>query len=260
MKVALVQAQLAQSEAQANRTHLARVIEQLPATVDLIVLPETFATGFLGEGEREPENMSGESVRWMQDQARRRNCAICGSLIIGDRGQRFNRFVYVSATGGVIAAYNKRHLFGYGGEDQRYSAGQERVVFEYQGWRLCPQICYDLRFPVWSRNQNDYDLLIYVANWPIKRVAAWKLLLQARAVENQAYVIGVNRAGPDGQGVIYGGCSGVYDPLGQGLVELGSQPGVAVIDIDLNKLGEVRESLPFLKDGDAFSLKALIQD
>ncbi|GAB4186517.1 MAG: amidohydrolase [Wenzhouxiangellaceae bacterium] len=254
MQVVLIQAELQQSATTANRAHLTTLMDQHGADVDLFVLPETFATGFLGDGEREPEALEGPSFEWMQQQARARRSAICGSLIIAENGQRFNRFVYVDAEGQRLAIYDKRHLFGYGGEDQRYTAGRQRVVFADQGWRICPQICYDLRFPVWCRNQHDYDVLLFVANWPIKRVSAWQHLLRARAIENQAYVIGVNRAGPDGSGTIYGGCSGVYDPLGVPLVEMGHEPGSARVAIERERLQAVREQLPFLADADPFAL------
>lgn len=257
MRVALIQAQLRQAAAADNLVHLAALMDQSTeqsGEADLYVLPETFATGFLGDGDRQPEDMTGPSIQWMQQQARQRQAALCGSLVIGEAGQRFNRFIYVDASGDVLAHYDKRHLFGFGGEDQRYQAGQERVTFSAAGWRVCPQICYDLRFPVWCRHRNDYDLLVFVANWPIKRVFAWQHLLRARAIENQCYVIGVNRAGPDGVGTLYGGHSAIYGPLGEIIVELGQEPALAMGGISLSEVQQVRMQLPFQQDADAFQL------
>lgn len=258
MKVTLIQAQLEQSAAAANRAVLSAMIQQAPGS-DWYVLPETFATGFLGDGDREPETMNGESIQWMQAQAQEHQAAISGSLVISDEDQRLNRYVHVNAQGQVQTHYDKRHLFGYGGEDQRYQAGQERVIYPFEHnehtWQICPQICYDLRFPVWCRYQNDYEVLVFVANWPIKRVAAWQHLLKARAIENQCYVIGVNRAGPDGKGVMYGGCSAVYGPLGETLVELGQHPAAVTVDLQQQQIQQIREQLPFLKDGDGFVIQ-----
>jgi predicted amidohydrolase len=174
-------------------------------------------------------------------------------VVIGDGG-RYNRLLWVEP-GGQVRHYDKRHLFAPGGEDRRYSAGTERRVFNYPGWRVCPQICYDIRFPVWCRSRGDYDLLLVVANWPSARAGAWCSLLQARAIENQCYVVAVNRVGEDGHGKRYPGGSVVFDPMGEALLELGDSEGLGAQALDLERVAAVREQLPFQRDADDFELK-----
>ncbi len=255
LTLALIQAHLDQSDPAANRARLSAEIEAVEAAVDVFVLPETFATGFLGDERDGPEAMSGESVQWMHEIAARQRAAVCGSLAIGAGDSCRNRLLFVAPTG-LVGHYDKRHLFAYAGEDRRFTAGDRRVIWQWRGWRICPQICYDLRFPVWCRNQDDYDLLLVVANWPAVRATAWRCLLRARAIENQAWVVGVNRAGPDGKGTVYGGRSAVYGPEGDPLLELGESPATGTVLISLDQVRETGRRYPFLADRDPFVLKS----
>ena len=249
----LIQAQLFWADAEANRRHLDAIAREQGSGCDLIVFPETFTSGFLGDLEADQESMDGETVSWMKSLAAELGSVICGSAAISTPGGRANRFLWVQPDG-EVRFYDKRHLFSYGGENRRYSAGNERKVFHYRGWRICPQICYDLRFPVWCRNRGDYDLLIFVANWPEPRTSAWTTLLKARAIENQCYVIGVNRSGEDARGLQYSGGSVVHDPLGEPLLELGSEAGNGIATIGMDKLVATRNMLPFQQDADDFEL------
>ncbi len=254
LKVALIQAELRWQDGQANRDHLNDLMDAGPEA-DLFVLPETFSTGFLGDVGQTPEAMDGATVDWMREQAAGRSAAVAGSLALVDGGERFNRFLFVTRDG-VQAWYDKRHLFSFGGEDQRYRAGSSRTVLNWQGWRIDLQICYDLRFPVWCRNSSDqaFDLQIFVANWPTPRVEAWRSLLKARAIENQSYVIGVNRTGSDGNKVSYPGRSSAWNPMGDCLAELDDREATRLVVLDLEGLGEIRQRLPFLQDADRFTL------
>jgi predicted amidohydrolase len=220
---------------------------------DLFVLPETFTTGFLGEKTETDEGMDGPTVAWLHRQARERRAAICGSAVIRDEAGRRNRFLFASPDGSLIH-YDKHHLFSFAGEDRRYVAGRDRVLFEHRDWRVNPQVCYDLRFPVWCRNRNDYDLLVFVANWPAPRIDAWDTLLRARAMENQCYVVAVNRVGEDGRGLVYPGHSAIYDPLGEPVVAPWQSEGCRDAVIDLQRVREVREDFPFAAEADAFTL------
>jgi len=249
----LVQAQLCWADAAANRHQLESIVREHGAGCDLVVFPETFTSGFLGDAEAEPETMQGETVRWMLELSAELGCVLCGSVAIATGRGRVNRFLWAQPDG-ELSHYDKRHLFSYGGEDKRYVAGHERKVFHYRGWRVCPQVCYDLRFPAWCRNRGDYDLLIFVANWPEPRTPAWTALLRARAIENQCYVIGVNRSGKDPRGLEYVGASAVYDPLGQTVLDLGSGEGSAAASIELAHVNAIRGQLPFLRDADDFRL------
>lgn len=260
LRVLMVQPRLCWQDPAENRRQLEERIKNAlgaPDAVneaDLVLVPETFTTGFLGDFDRDPESMDGATVAWMQRLAAGLNAAVAGSVVIGENGSRFNRFLFVTPEGD-IHHYDKRHLFAYGGEHKRYTAGERRVVVTYRGWRICLQVCYDLRFPVWCRIRNDYDLLVFVANWPSKRVAAWNALLRARAIENQACVIGINRVGEDGNGIEYPGRSVAYDALGEGLAELGGEEATKIVELDLDDLRRVRTELPFLADADGFRLE-----
>ncbi len=247
LNVALVQSRLRWREPAENRSHLAGLMDAA-GTADLYVLPETFTTGFLGDSRDDDEGMDGETVQWMRAEAATRGGAICGSAVISDAAGRRNRFLFVTPEG-AVHHYDKRHLFSYAGEDRRYVAGDQRVLFDHAGWRICPQICYDLRFPVWCRSRDDYDLLIFVANWPSPRVSAWDALLRARAIENQCYVVAVNRVGEDGKGAAYPGHSAVYDPLGEVLVEPWGEESVRSVAIDLERVRTVRADFPFCRGG-----------
>ena len=232
LKLTLVQSRLHWRKPVDNRAHLESLVE-MASDSDIVIFPETFTTGFLGENPAEVEDMSGETVSWMKGLSSKHDCVITGSAVIDDDGRK-NRFLWVEPDGSV-QFYDKRHLMALAGEDQRYVAGNERKIFEFRGWRICPQICYDLRFPVWCRNRNDYDLLLIVANWPGSRIDAWSTLLKARAIENQCYVAAVNRVGSDGNDYEYPGASVVHDPLGETVLKLGQaeECGQAVISVSL---------------------------
>jgi predicted amidohydrolase len=229
------------------------MIHQSSQPFDLLVLPETFTTGFLGDTDLPQEDMQGPSVAWMKSIAAEYDSAIAGSAVIMENGNRYNRLVFVNPEG-EVSFYDKRHLFAFGGENKRYSAGQSRVVIPYRGWRICLQICYDLRFPAWCRNRNDYDVMLLVANWPARRVHHWLALLEARAIENQSWVIGVNRVGEDGNGIDYPGRSVVFDSQGDCAADLGNEECTRVVALDLEKLQQIRRDLPFQADADSFLL------
>jgi predicted amidohydrolase len=199
--------------------------------------------------------MRGSALTQMAKWAKARNAAVCGSLIIDVKGQYFNRFVFARPDGGV-EHYDKRHRFRLAGEVEHYAAGDRQKIIEWRGWRLCPMICYDLRFPVWSRNRPDlnYELLLYVANWPSRRHLAWQTLLRARAIENLSYVAGVNRTGTDGNDLPYSGGSALIDYLGQDLADLGDSEGLATVTLDKASLEKFRDRFPFHIDADAFSI------
>jgi len=252
LNVTLVQSRLSWREPAANREHLEQHIRSAGPS-DLYVLPEAFTTGFLGETLETDEDMAGETVEWMRSLAAETGAALAGSAAIADTVGRRNRFMLVEPNG-KLHLYDKRHLFGFAGEDTRYAAGTERVVFEYRGWRICPQICYDLRFPVWCRVRDDYDLLLLVANWPARRVDAWDALLLARAIENQAYVVAVNRVGEDGNGHLYPGHSAVYGPLGEAVLAPQSDEATWTVRLDLATVRQVREDFPFAKEADPFEI------
>jgi len=247
----LVQSQLFWADADANRRQLESVVRAQGPGCELVVFPETFTSGFLGDVEAGPETMDGTTLEWMRSLAADVDCVLCGSVAIATSCGRVNRFLWVPPDGNV-QFYDKRHLFSFGGEDKRYIAGHERKIIYYRGWRICPQICYDLRFPVWCRNRDDYDVLLFVANWPEPRTSAWTALLRARAIENQSYVIGVNRSGRDPRGLEYIGGSAVYDPLGNTVLDLGTNECSETVGIELDKLVEIRSLLPFQQDADEF--------
>lgn len=253
LKCLLVQAQLFWADARANRNQLEAIARSQGAECDLVVFPETFTSGFLGDAQAEPETMEGATLVWMRALAAELDSVICGSVAISTDTGRVNRFLWVQPDG-ELQFYDKKHLFSYGGEDRKYLAGEERKVFHYRGWRFCPQVCYDLRFPAWCRNRDDYDVLLFVANWPEPRTAAWTALLKARAIENQSYVIGVNRSGKDPRGLKYSGGSVVYDPLGNAFLNLGAGERSESVVIDLEKLKTIRKELPFQQDADNFQL------
>ena len=249
----LVQSQLFWADAQANRRQLEAIARSQGTACDLIIFPETFTSGFLGDVEADPETMEGATLQWMKSLATELDCVLCGSVAISTGQGRVNRFLWVQADG-TFHFYDKRHLFSFGGEDKRYVAGHERKVFHYRGWRICPQICYDLRFPAWCRNRDDYDVLLFVANWPEPRTPAWTALLKARAIENQCYVIGVNRSGRDPRGLEYAGGSAVYDPLGNTVLDLGETECSERATIELDRVNMIRSRLPFQQDADNFKL------
>jgi len=255
MKIALNQTEIIWGNAFANRDNFEHKINTIAAAIDLIVLPEMFTTGFSMTPQTNAETMEGETVIWMKTTAKSKNCAITGSLIISENGKYYNRLLFVFPSG-EIQKYDKRHLFSLSGEDEAYTAGTERLIIEYNGFKICPLICYDLRFPVFSRNTEQYDLLIYVANWPKPRTNAWDILLKARAVENMCFVIGVNRIGKDFNENDYIGHSQAIDFLGENVLEPTENEGVFMAKLNKKAMLETRRKLDFLSDQDSFSLSS----
>jgi predicted amidohydrolase len=251
LRTLLVQADVQWNEPGSNRRRLGAMLQDFSGQFDLAVLPETFTTGFLGDQGRDDEGMDGPTVSWMQEQAERHGGAVAGSLVICEGSHRFNRFLFVTADG-VQGHYDKRHLFSYGGEDEHYTPGAERVNIGYKGWRINLQVCYDLRFPAWCRNQGDYDLMLLVANWPARRIHHWSSLLEARAIENQAWVVGVNRSGKDGKGLEYPGCSVVHGPMGDAVVKLGDEETCSLVELNLEAVQSARGRFPFQSDADSY--------
>ncbi len=239
-----------------NPTGNYRLAEQLVAEAeepaDLIILPEMFNTGFTMEAAPNAETMDGPTVEWLQRFASDNDTAVCGSLIVNDAGKHFNRMVWVLKDG-TVGHYDKRHLFRMGGEDKGFSPGKERVIFNIGEWRIFPQICYDLRFPAWSRGLNEFDLMIYVANWPATRQSSWDILLPARAVENQCYVAGVNRIGVDGNDIVYTGGSMALDFLGRTVKASGIAETAVTAKLKGSTAKRYREKFPAWKDGDKFT-------
>ncbi|WP_136480385.1 amidohydrolase [Cognatitamlana onchidii] len=252
LQVVLIQADLVWENPKENRQRFAKKIEDLEASVDLVVLPEMFTSGFTMNAKDVAETMKGETVLWMQELAKEKNVAIIGSLVIEEENNFFNRLLFVEPNGS-LKIYDKRHTFTLVGEDKVFTAGAKKMVIDYKGWKICPLICYDLRFPVWSRNTEDYDLLIYVANWPKPRVSAWDALLKARAIENMCYCIGVNRVGVDGVGSEYSGHSAVYDVLGQKLTSIPPfEQHIQHVTLEKRHIEAYRNKLKFLNDRDSF--------
>ncbi|MEO7976938.1 amidohydrolase [Flavobacterium sp.] len=254
MKIALIQSNLYWQDISKNRNQLGSKISQINSEVNLIILPEMFSTGFTMNAKEMSETMQGETVLWMQALAKNKNCAVAGSLIISENKEYYNRFLFVFPSG-KIQFYDKKHLFTLAGEDKVYTAGKNKQIVEYLGWRICLQICYDLRFPVFARNVENYDLLLYVANWPTVRINAWNILLKARAVENLSYTIGVNRIGNDANNLEYNGCSQVIDFLGNPILEPQENEGVFIVELDKNAMLKTRKRLNFLNDRDVFEMQ-----
>lgn len=252
MKISLIQTHLTWEDHQANRDNFTEKINTIDAT-DLILLPEMFATGFTMHPENVAEEPGGASVRWMQQMASAKDCAITGSLVIKENGKYYNRLYFVYPDG-TYKTYNKRHLFTLAGEDKHYTPGDDKLVLEYHDWKICPQVCYDLRFPVFARNTEDYDLLLFVANWPQPRTQAWDALLKARAIENMCYVAGLNRIGQDSNGYNYSGHSQVLDVLGNYIVEPFRYEDVITADLNKQDLEDARKKFGFLNDRDSFTL------
>ena len=255
LRVTLVQQPLVWQDPGANRERFESLLVPLAGQTDLVVLPETFTTGFSMEVERVGEPAGGPTVQWLRETAARIDAVITGSVITEEGGKYFNRLLWATPAG-ELRSYDKRHLFRMGREHQHFTPGRAAWTVEWRGLRICPQVCYDLRFPVFSRRRPelDYDVLLYVANWPAARVYAWSQLLKARAIENQAFVIGVNRVGVDGAVVEHSGESAANDFLGLPLVALGNVPAVATVALDGEALQAFRERFPAQLDADRFSL------
>jgi len=253
MKVALIQTELHWENPLKNRNHFESKINSIQEPIDLILLPEMFSTGFTMHPFTVAESNNGATLAWMKTIAKEKNSAIIGSLIIEESNQFFNRLVFVLPSG-EIQTYDKRHLFSLAGEDKIYTAGTEKLIVDYKGFKICPLICYDLRFPVFSRNTVDYDLLIYVANWPKPRIKAWDALLKGRAIENMCFTVGVNRIGTDYNKHEYSGHSQAIDCFGNYLVEPQDKEGVFIINLNKDELHEARGKFNFLADRDDFSI------
>ena len=255
LKIALIQANLVWHNVKENRNQFSKKINAIKESVDVIVLPEMFTTGFSMQPKEVAESMQGETVKWMQKLASERNTAIAGSIIILENNNYFNRFLFVHPSG-KIDSYDKRHLFTLAGEHEVYKQGDKKSIIHYKGWKICPLICYDLRFPVWARNIENYDVLLYVANWPKPRINAWDILLKARAIENMCYTIGVNRVGADANNLEYSGHSVAFDFLGNEIAQiLPSKEEVITFTINKETLLETRRKLNFLADKDNFKLQ-----
>ena len=252
LSVGLVQADTFWHRPADNRAMFDRHLDRLP-DVDVAVLPEMFSTGFTMASRDVAETMDGPTVSWMLEEARKRGVHIAGSLVIEDGGEYFNRFVWATPDG-LGATYDKRHRFRMAGEHEHYDAGSNRVVVTVDGWRLCLMVCYDLRFPVWFRSRDDYDAIVAVASWPARRQIAWNTLLRARAIENQCFVVAVNRVGVDGNGVGYRGGSAVYGPAGETLCELFDREATATVALDTESLEAQRHAFPVHLDRDRFEL------
>ena len=260
LNITIIQANLHWEDKAANLRMFEEKINSIKEKAEVVILPEMFSTGFSMNPKQLAEKMDGPSVEWMKNVAARKKIIIAGSLIIEDGGNYYNRLVWMLPNG-QYGYYDKRHLFAYATEDEHYSAGNKRLIASVKGWKINLLVCYDLRFPVWARQTNDdsgnpeYDLLVYVANWPERRVHAWKTLLQARAIENQCFVVGVNRVGEDGNGHRYSGESMIVDPMGEVLGTKVNEEAIITMTLDKSKLEEVRKKLPFLKDADEFHIE-----
>ncbi|MFO1428136.1 MAG: amidohydrolase [Steroidobacteraceae bacterium] len=255
LRVTLVQQPLHWEDPAANLAAFERLLAPLAGQTDLVVLPEMFTTGFSMQPQRLAEPADGSGARWLTGQAQRLGAAVSGSIMTRAGGHCVNR-LWFATPDGALHHYDKRHLFRMAGEHEAYAAGDRGLVVEWRGWRIAPLVCYDLRFPVWSRRRPgyDYDLLLYVANWPARRRYAWSQLLIARAIENQACVVGVNRVGADGAGVPHAGDSAAHDHLGAPLAVLGDDAGLRTVELDREALSQFRERFPAHLDADRFEL------
>lgn len=254
LKIAFIQSDLVWENPKLNRKNFKEKIEAITSPVDLILLPEMFTTGFTMNASECAETMDGKTVSWMQKRAVQKNCAIAGSLIIMENNNFYNRLLFVYPDG-KIEIYDKRHTFTLAGEDKVFTAGKSKLIIDYKGWKICPLTCYDLRFPVWSRNIENYDVLIYLANWPKPRILAWDTLLMARAIENMCYCIGVNRVGVDKLDNEYCGHSATYDILGSNITPVRpNKEHTEIVTLERNHINFYRNKLKFLDDKDSFSL------
>lgn len=254
LHITVIQPDIVWENKVANLLQYEEMIAGITGKKQIIALPEMFSTGFSMDPERLAEPMDGHTVRWMADIAVKYRCILTGSLIIEEDGKYYNRMLWVQPDGNVWV-YDKRHLFAHATEDIHYTRGEKRLIAQVNGWRINLQVCYDLRFPVWARNQGDeYDVLLYVANWPEPRSLAWKTLLQARAIENQCYVVGVNRVGVDGKGHKYVGESSLFGPLGEKIWQQADDIACHTLTLEKETITKVRTSLPFLNDADKFLL------
>jgi len=254
LTISLVQTNLVWQQPQANCDHISKALLEHDTKTDLIVLPEMFNSGFTLDAMKVAESMDGETVNWMQELATEYNAAVTGSLVIRENKQNFNRMV-IAFPDGNLKWYDKKHLFRMAKEQERYSAGNKRVIVNWQGWRIALYVCYDLRFPVWCRNQNDTDLMLFVASWPAVRSIPWQTLLKARAMENLSYVCGVNRIGTDANGIDYQGDSGVMDMAGHDICQLDNRDIIQTVSLSAENLNRFREKFPAHLDADSFQVE-----
>jgi omega-amidase len=255
LTITTIQTNLQWENKAANLQLLKEKINSIGEKTEIIVLPEMFSTGFTMQPQLLAETMDGETVQWMREIAIANKVILTGSIIIKEEEHYFNRLIWMLPNG-ESGYYDKRHLFAYAEEDKHYTAGKKRLIASVKGWKINLQVCYDLRFPVWARQQSEaeYDVLLYIANWPEKRIRAWKTLLCARAIENQCYVVGVNRVGNDGNNIYHSGDSLVIDPLGEVLYHMPNAEDIFTITLEKEKLEEVRKKFPFRKDSDQFTI------
>jgi predicted amidohydrolase len=263
LAITIIQTNLHWENKEANLRMLEDKLRNLAQPTEIVLLPEMFSTGFSMKPAVLAEHMNGQTVNWMKEMAGKHRIVIGGSLIIKEEGKFYNRFIWMLPNG-QYGIYDKRHRFAFAGEDQFYTAGTKRTIAQVKGWKINLQVCYDLRFPVWARQQlkqneagekiPEYDVLIYVANWPERRSHAWKTLLCARAIENQCYVIGVNRVGKDGNEIYHSGNSMVIDPLGEVLYHMADEEDIFTITLQREHVESIRAKFPFWKDGDEFRI------
>lgn len=255
LSIAIIQGNLLWEDIEANLKYFERQFDSIQGSPHVVILPEMFTTGFSMNANKLAQPANGRTKQWMLDVSKSKGYAICGSYIVSEGTNFYNRFSFVTPKG-EIASYNKRHLFTFANENKTYTKGNERVVFDYLGWRILPQICYDIRFPVWSRNRSDYDLIINVANFPGSRRNIWSTLLKARAIENQCYVAGANRVGNDELDISYAGDCQIINPLGEPLSQATPEKEEIIYStLDIDELNSFRKSFPVLLDADDFMLK-----
>ncbi|RXJ52192.1 amidohydrolase [Gelidibacter gilvus] len=255
LNIALIQTELVWENPKQNRGNLSKKIDTLVDPVDIIVLPEMFTSGFTMNPSHVAETMQGETISWLKTLAANKQSAITGSMVIKENDHYYNRMVFVHPNG-TIEHYDKRHTFTFAGEDKVYKPGTKKIIVDYNGWKICPLICYDLRFPVWARNAETYDVLIYVANWPAVRMVAWDTLLKARAIENMSYCVGVNRVGKDDNNHDYSGHSAVYDVLGNRIDNIPfDEEAIEIVSLNKEHIEHNRAKFNFLADQDQFSIK-----
>ena len=253
LNITLIQSDLVWENVNSNLFNFGKLISNIKDT-DIILMPEMFNTAFCPKSSHLAESMDGKTINWMKDISKAKGCAIVGTLMIKEGGGIFNRLVWISKNG-TIYTYDKHHLFSLIKEGNYITKGKERIIVELEGWKICPLICYDLRFPVFSRNDVEYDMLIYLANWPVKRIDAWDTLLKARSIENQCYTIGINRVGEDGNEIPFNGHSKVFDAFGKELFSATeNKEEVLQFEISLDDLKLKRRQMNFLQDRDNFSL------
>jgi len=255
LKVTLVQTDIHWEKLEENRIHFNQKIDSISEQTDMILLPELFSTGFSMNANHLAETMDGTTVQWMLKKANHKNALIIGSVLIKENDNYYNRLI-VAFPDGKTLFYDKRHLFSYAGEHRVFEKGKKRITFEYKGFKICPLICYDLRFPVWARNDSEYDVLLFVANWPNARISAWDTLLKARSIENLCYAIGLNRVGVDDNELIYTGHSAVYDAFGTPILSFpDNEEGTQSVTLEKEHLLTTRKRFSFLEDRDDFEIK-----